>query len=68
MEGPAWKISRRQGIIKLKNNGEFYIANEGKRALYIDGKPVLKGNKAKLNHNSVVEVSDIKNCRFLLHG
>jgi flagellar basal body rod protein FlgG len=56
LEGPAWKISRRQGIIKLKNTGEFYIANEGKRPIYIDGKPVLRGNKAKLIHNSVVEV------------
>ena len=58
LEGPAWKISRKQGIIKLRNNGEFYIANEGKRPIYIDGKPVLSGNKQKLNNNSVVEVCD----------
>ena len=57
LEGPAWKISRRQGAIKLRNNGDFYIANEGKRPLYIDGKPILTGNKQKLNNNSVVEVS-----------
>ena len=40
LEGPAWKISRRQGVIKLKNSGEFFIANEGKRCLFVDGKPV----------------------------
>ena len=40
LEGPAWKISRRQGVIKLKNSGEFYIANEGKRSIFVDGKPV----------------------------
>ena len=58
LEGPSWKISRRQGIIKLKGStGEFHIANEGKRPIYIDGKPVLKGNKARLLNNSVVEVS-----------
>lgn len=43
-------------MIKLRNNGDFYIANEGKRPIYIDGKPVLTGNKQKLNNNSVVEV------------
>ena len=56
LEGPAWKISRRQGVIKLRNNGDFFVANEGRRPIYIDGKPVLNGNKQKLNNNSVVEV------------
>uniref|UniRef100_A0A8C6S965 Microspherule protein 1 n=1 Tax=Neogobius melanostomus TaxID=47308 RepID=A0A8C6S965_9GOBI len=40
LEGPAWKISRKQGIIKLKNNGDFFIVNEGRRPIYIDGRPV----------------------------
>ena len=40
LEGPAWKISRKQGVIKLRNTGEFYIANEGKRCIFVDGKPV----------------------------
>ncbi|KFW82195.1 Microspherule protein 1, partial [Manacus vitellinus] len=39
-----------------KNNGDFFIANEGRRPIYIDGRPVLGGNKWKLNNNSVVEV------------
>ena len=56
LEGPAWKISRRQGVIKLRNNGDFFIANEGRRPIYIDGKPVLNGTKQKLSNNSVVEV------------
>ncbi|CAH2224195.1 microspherule 1 [Pelobates cultripes] len=60
LEGPAWKISRKQGVIKLKNNGDFFIANEGRRALYIDGRPVLSGSKWKLNHNSVVEISGLR--------
>ncbi|XP_077868183.1 microspherule protein 1-like [Saccoglossus kowalevskii] len=60
LEGPAWKISRRQGVIKLRNNGDFYIANEGKRPIYIDGKPVLKAEKAKLNNNSVVEITGLR--------
>jgi hypothetical protein len=40
----------------LRNTGEFFVANEGKRPIYIDGKPVLQGSKQKLNDNSVVEV------------
>ncbi|KAI8497969.1 Microspherule protein 1 [Branchiostoma belcheri] len=60
LEGPAWKISRRQGVIKLKNNGDFFIMNEGKRPIYIDGKPVLNGQKWKLNNNSVVEISCLR--------
>lgn len=56
LEGPAWKISRRQGIIKLRSNGDFFLANEGKRPFYVDGKAILAGNKQKLNNNSVVEV------------
>ncbi|XP_078287503.1 microspherule protein 1 isoform X1 [Rhinoraja longicauda] len=60
LEGPAWKISRRQGIIKLQNNGDFFIANEGRRPIYIDGRPVLSGNKWKLNNNSVVEIAGLR--------
>jgi len=60
LEGPAWKISRLQGMIRLRNNGDFFITNEGKRPLYVDGKPVLKGNKYKLNNNSVVEISCLR--------
>lgn len=60
LEGPAWKISRRQGMIKLQTSGDFYVFNEGKRALYIDSKPVLAGNKCRLNSNSVVEISGLR--------
>lgn len=60
LEGPAWKISRKQGIIKLKNNGDFFMANEGRRPIYIDGRPVLSGNKWKLNNNSVVEIAGLR--------
>jgi len=60
LEGPAWKISRRQGVIKLKNSGEFYITNEGKRCLFVDGKPILRGTKTKLCNDSVLEIAGLK--------
>ncbi|XP_016988498.1 microspherule protein 1 [Drosophila rhopaloa] len=60
LEGPAAKISRRQGAIKLRSNGDFFIANEGKRAIFIDGTPLLSGNKARLAHNCTVEISGLR--------
>ncbi|TFK02886.1 brain-specific angiogenesis inhibitor 1 [Platysternon megacephalum] len=60
LEGPAWKISRKQGVIKLKNNGDFFIANEGRRPIYVDGRPVLGASKWKLNNNSVVEIASLR--------
>lgn len=50
-------LSVSTGVIKLKNNGDFFIANEGRRPIYIDGRPVLCGSKWRLSNNSVVEVS-----------
>lgn len=56
LEGPAWKISRRQATIRLRNSGEFLIACEGKKCMYVDGKPLTAGSRSRLNHNSVLEV------------
>jgi len=61
LEGPASKISRKQGIIKLQPNGDFIIANTGKRPFYIDSKPVLgAGSCLKINNNSVVEIAGLR--------
>uniref|UniRef100_H2Y4L6 FHA domain-containing protein n=1 Tax=Ciona savignyi TaxID=51511 RepID=H2Y4L6_CIOSA len=56
LEGPASKVSRRQGSIKMKTNGDFVFTNEGKRPLFVDGQPVHNGSKAKLFHESVLEI------------
>ncbi|KAL1124814.1 hypothetical protein AAG570_001435, partial [Ranatra chinensis] len=60
LEGPAWKVSRQQGTIRLRNNGDFFLMNEGKRPIYIDGRPILTGNKYRLNDNSVVEIAGLR--------
>ena len=57
LEGPAYKVSRKQGTIKMKNNGEFVLTNEGKRPIFVDGKPVLKGSKIRLHNESVLEIA-----------
>lgn len=56
LEGPAAKVSRKQATIRLRNTGDFFMSSEGKRPIFVDGRPVLQGNKVKLNHNSVIEV------------
>lgn len=44
-------------MIRLKSDGEYYVVNEGRRSLLIDGKPIGMGVKARLHHNSTFEVS-----------
>lgn len=56
LEGAAYKVSRKQGTIKLRSNGDFFIVNEGKRPIFIDGAPVITGGRTKLNNNNVIEV------------
>lgn len=60
LEGPAHKVSRKQGTIKLRSNGDFFVSNEGKRPLYVDGMPLLHGNKMRLNNNCVVEMAGLR--------
>ena len=66
LEGPSFKISRRQGAIKLRNSGEFILINNGKRPMYVDSKPVMPNAKLKLHNNSVIEVCLAFLCDFML--
>lgn len=59
LEGPAMKISRRQGTIKLRSNGDFFVSNEGKRSFFVDGVPLLPGNKTRLSNNCTLEVKSL---------
>lgn len=61
LEGPAAKVSRKQATIRLRNTGDFFMSSEGKRPIFVDGRPILQGNKVKLNHNSVIEVHQCYN-------
>lgn len=60
LEGPAHKISRRQATLRLRNTGEFYMSSEGKRPIFIDGRPIISGNKARLFDNSIVEIASLR--------
>ncbi|SPP84954.1 microspherule protein 1 [Drosophila guanche] len=60
LEGVAAKISRRQGTIKLRSNGDFFIANEGKRAIFINGTPLLTGMKTRLADSCIMEMCGLR--------
>ncbi|XP_059048161.1 microspherule protein 1 [Achroia grisella] len=60
LEGPAAKVSRKQATIRLRNSGDFFMSSEGKRPIFVDGRPVLQGNKVKLNHDSVIEIAGLR--------
>lgn len=61
LEGPAAKISRKQGMIELQANGEFIIVNTGRRPFYVDAQPVLgNGHCLVIHNNAVVEISGLR--------
>ncbi|XP_060520980.1 microspherule protein 1 isoform X2 [Cylas formicarius] len=60
LEGPSHKISRRQATLRLRNTGEFYVSSEGKRPIFVDGKPISVGNKVRLYDNAVVEIACLR--------
>jgi len=57
LEGPAWKVSRRQATIKCRAPGEFSINNDGRVTMFVDGQPLLTGQRTVLENNTVIEVS-----------
>ncbi|XP_056630716.1 microspherule protein 1 [Diorhabda sublineata] len=67
LEGPAYKISRRQGTLRLRNTGEFYLSSEGKRPIFVDGRPITAGNKIRLYDNAVVEIACLRFIFFINH-
>lgn len=43
-------------MMKLYENGDFLLHNLGNRPIYVDGKSVIKGDRAQLQNNSVIEI------------
>ena len=56
MSSACTKISRKQGVIRLEDNGSLTIYNKGLRPIFVDGKLVTKGEYAPLFHRSVIHV------------
>ncbi|GMI76961.1 hypothetical protein HRI_001365400 [Hibiscus trionum] len=58
-EGRANKISRRQAIIKLEEDGSFSLKNLGKTSIFLNGKEVSTGQLMALGSSSVIEIRDM---------
>lgn len=58
-EGRANKISRRQAIIKMDENGSFSLRNIGKFPIFVNGKEVLAKKSKELPSQSLVKIQDM---------
>lgn len=59
LEGPAYKISRRQASIHCSEEGEILLHNEGRRVVFVDGRAVFSGRSARLESNQTIEVGSM---------
>lgn len=58
-EGHAGKISRRQALIKMEEDGSFHLKNLGKNSMFINGKEVVKGQRIGLSSCSLIEIREM---------
>lgn len=58
-EGRANKISRRQALIKMEDDGVFYIKNLGRNSMFINGQEIFTGQKIGLSSSSLIEIRDL---------
>ncbi|KAE8654028.1 putative leucine-rich repeat receptor-like protein kinase [Hibiscus syriacus] len=55
-QGCANKVSRRQAIIKMEEDGSFHLKNLGKCSVSINSKDVATGQSLALNSNCLIEI------------
>ncbi|KAG7588134.1 Forkhead-associated (FHA) domain [Arabidopsis suecica] len=53
------KISRRQALVKLENNGSFSLKNLGKRHILVNGEKIVTGQIATLTSCSSIDIRGI---------
>ncbi|KAG2696344.1 hypothetical protein I3760_07G055000 [Carya illinoinensis] len=58
-EGLANKVSRRQALIKMEEDGSFFLKNLGKRSIFLNGKEVSRGQLLRLNTGSLIEIREM---------
>lgn len=58
-EGRANKVSRQQALIKMKEDGSFYLKNLGKSSIFLNGKEVARGQLLSLNSGSLIEIREM---------
>ncbi|XP_041017640.1 uncharacterized protein LOC121259902 isoform X1 [Juglans microcarpa x Juglans regia] len=58
-EGLANKVSRRQALIKMEEDGSFFLKNLGKSSIFLNGKEVSRGQLLRLNTGSLIEIREM---------
>ncbi|XP_059439322.1 uncharacterized protein LOC132171924 isoform X1 [Corylus avellana] len=58
-EGRANKVSRRQALIKMEQDGSFFLKNLGKSSIFLNGKEVARGQRLSLNSGSLIEIREM---------
>ncbi|XP_010923300.1 uncharacterized protein [Elaeis guineensis] len=59
-EGRANKISRRQAIIKMDDDGSFVLKNIGKCSIFVNSKEVSAKKRINLSSGSLIEIRDMR--------
>ncbi|XP_011623098.1 uncharacterized protein LOC18433642 isoform X1 [Amborella trichopoda] len=59
-EGPANKISRRQAVIKMEEDGNFYLKNTGKYSIVVNSKEVASGQRFNLSPSCLIEIRGMR--------
>ncbi|XP_042500209.1 uncharacterized protein LOC122078334 isoform X2 [Macadamia integrifolia] len=59
-EGRANKISRRQAMIKMDEDGSFYLKNLGKCPIFVNSKEVAIGQRLSLNSCCLIEIRGMR--------
>lgn len=59
-EGRANKISRRQAIIKMEDDGSFYLKNLGKCSIVVNSKEVATGQHFNLTSSCLIEIRGMR--------
>ena len=54
--GNAKKVSRSQGAIRMNDEGQFFIFNNSKRTIFVDGKVLFNSCKTQLFDKSIIQV------------
>lgn len=59
-EGRANKISRRQAIIKMDDDGCFHLKNIGKSSIFVNSKEVPVKKRINLSSSALIEIKDMR--------
>ncbi|KAK8959266.1 hypothetical protein KSP40_PGU019921 [Platanthera guangdongensis] len=59
-EGRANKISRRQAIIKMDDDGCFHLKNIGKSSIFVNSKEVPVKKRINLSSCALIEIKDMR--------